>query len=483
MRPSVGRRYLTQGMARLTETPLSSRQANGTLDIVAGRLTMIERHRALPALFVAASVLMAGCSPGGSSSGSNPAVPPPANPAPAPPVPTIQVLPASYNFGKVTADNLSAPLQVTISNKGTGALAVSGVTLNSPSGSPYTLAVGGGSKPCGSSATTIAASDSCTVEVLFQPPTPGTFDSSLQITSNATNTPSVSVPISGTREQIQSISVRINQLDTACPSNTVTAYVSVIDQGGFPVLQLVAANFSIEQTAIALPVLSANYVESVNAPIAISGAMDYSGSITDQPVAFEDMKAGFSSLFANLRTGDTGEIIKFDEVVEIAQPYTTDKTLLQAAIAAPFDMGRNTRLYDAVFQAVDDTAIKTGYRRAVIVTTDGRDNASTHSLTESITNAVNKKVAVFAIGLGSSIARTALQQMADQSGGQYYEAGTSQNLATIYMQLSSLLYAKQYVITFNQLPKGASDVVSDVIIRATAGAVTGSGTKSIASCN
>jgi hypothetical protein len=442
---------------------------------------MIERHKVLPAFFVAASVLVAGCSPGpaGSSSGSSSAPPAPA------PVPrgAVQILPTSYNFGTVTADNASAPLQVTISNTGTGPLAVSDITLNSPTGPPYALAVGGGVKPCGSAAPTIAASDSCTVQVLFQPTTAGTFDSSLQITSNATNTPSVSVPISGTQEAIQSFSVRINQLDTACPSDTATAYVSVTDQGGFPVLGLTAANFSIEQSTTPLPVLSANYVESVNAPVAISAVMDYSESLTSQRVAFDDMKASFSSLFADLRAGDIGEIVRFDHIVEVTQPFTTDKTLLLAAITAPFVHGAGTRLYDAVFQAVDDTAPMTGYRRAVIAATDGLDTISTHTLAQTITNAVNKKVAVFTIGLGSSINRTALQQMADQTGGQYYEANTSQNLATIYMQLSTLLYAKQYVITFNQLPKGASNVVSDVIIRASLGGVTGSGTKLIASCN
>ena len=46
--------------------------------------------------------------------------------------------------------------------------------------------------------------------------------------------------------------------------------------------------------------------------------------------------------------------------------------------------------------------------------------------------------------------------MATTTGGQYFEANTSQNLATIYQQLSSILFKNQYVLKFDQLAKGAA---------------------------
>ncbi len=65
----------------------------------------------------------------------------------------------------------------------------------------------------------------------------------------------------------------------------------------------------------------------------------------------------------------------------------------------------------------------------------------------AISNAQTAKVPLFTVGIGSSINTTVLNRMAAETGGQYYEASTSQNLATIYDQLSSLLFQKQYVIT------------------------------------
>ena len=79
---------------------------------------------------------------------------------------------------------------------------------------------------------------------------------------------------------------------------------------------------------------------------------------------------------------------------------------------------------------------------------------STHSLTQVKNNAINKKVPIFTIGLGASVNRTVLQDIANSTGGLFYEASTSQNLANIYQQLSSVLYEKQYTLKFNQLALG-----------------------------
>jgi len=400
--------------------------------------------------------------------------------------------PTSYDFGKVTAGNSSAPLQVTISNTGTGPLNVTGIALNSPTGGPYTLAVGGGAKPCGATTRTIAAADSCTVQVLFQPTTDGPFNATLQVSSNAPNAPTVSLAIAGSSERVQTLSVRVNQIDVVCapstPANTATAYVSVTDQGGFSVLGLIAANFLITQGAMSGQPTTANYVSQVYKNVAIAALLDNSKSLTDQPVAFADMKTGFTNLVAGLKAGDTVEIIKFATEFQVVQTFTSDKASLQAAIAAPFNMGDHTRLYDTVFRAIEDTAVQAGYRRAVIVATDGVEylppeaSPALHNLLDVIAKAKEKKVPIFTIGLGALINSTDLQQMATATGGLYYQANASQNLATIYQQLASLLYENQYVLTFPVT--GAHASTYDVKVRATTPAsVSSEGIRPITACN
>ena len=248
------------------------------------------------------------------------------------------------------------------------------------------------------------------------------------------------------------------------------------------------ANFLITQVVPPpLPPTSVTYVDQVNKPIAIAAVMDNSGSLTKQPVAFADMKTGFSNLIGAMGATDIAQVMKFATDYEITQPFTSNKTLLQTAINAPFNKGELTLLYDTVYKAVDDTALQTTFRRAVIVATDGIDEGptvgvplSTHTLPQVIANAQAKNVAIFTIGIGSSVNATALGQMASSTGGIFYQASASQNLATIYQQLSSLLFDRQYVVTFTVT--GAPASTNPVTIAATSGGVSGNATKSVTTC-
>ena len=63
--------------------------------------------------------------------------------------------------------------------------------------------------------------------------------------------------------------------------------------------------------------------------------------------------------------------------------------------------------------------------------------------------------------------------------GLYYQANASQNLATIYQQLASLLYENQYVLTFNRAVTG---VQTPITITARSGALSGSAPRDIIVC-
>lgn len=389
-------------------------------------------------------------------------------------------MPATFDFGKVTSNNDPAPLEVTIGNSGNAPLAVTSIAFRAPSDPSFQLQVNGGAAPCGSATPTIPAGMRCTVQIAFNPASNGTFASTLQINSNASSSPAT-VPVSGASEPVSTLIVRINQIKRSCPSNAVTGYVSVTDQGGYPVTGLASNSFSVRQGTtppVSLPVQS-TYVDIAYQPIATAAALDYSNSLTSQPVAFADMKSGFSGYFGSMRSGDLGEVVRFGSEVEVTQAFTSDKTALLAAIAAPFDKGSSTKLYDAAIRAVDDAATQVNARKVVVIATDGADNASTQTVAAATSYATSKGVPLFTIGIGGSISSDTLKAMANDTGGLYYEANTSQNLATIYQQLSSILYRNQYILTFDQQPGAGSGVT----IEASSGALTGSSSSSIPICN
>jgi len=452
----------------------------------------VNRRHSLGTLILCACVVsVAGCSGGGGGAPSPSPTPvsPPASPAPtpAPPPPAqtgtavIEVLPATYDFGKVTSGNVPAPLEITIKNNGNAALQISGISLLAPSGPPFELRPTAGAKPCGSATPTIAAADSCTLQVGFEPPSNGTFSATLRIASNDRNSP-YDLAIAGRREDIAALQVRINQIDTACPSPEAKAYVSVTDQGNFPVLGLGGSNFSLTQNASSLSLVSVSPVDTTK-PAAIVAVLDHSSSITNLTVAFADMKKGYSGLLAGLRAGDEAEIIKFDNELEVVQAFTSNQAQLQAALAAPYDKGTGTRLYDSVFQAIEDAAMKTSFRRVVVVATDGDESGySSKTLAQVVENARAKSVPVIAIGIGNQVNRPVMDQLTAGTGGLYYEASNSQNLATVFGQIASLLYRNQYVLTFNQLPRSLAGVTSDLTVGATVSPLNASAARPITSC-
>lgn len=449
---------------------------------------MRQRVPSIAALFTAAAFVATGCSSGGGSSPSPaPAVPAP----PPPPAGSLEVLPATFDFGKVTSGNTPAPLEVTIANTSTGTapVSVSSISLLQATGTPFVLNLNGGSRPCGSASPTLAATSSCTVQVAFQPQSDATFTSTLQVNSNASNGNVRTLPITGTREMVTAWTLRINQIDAgACPPAAATAYVSVIDQGGFPVPGLGLANFTVTQGTPAFSFSPSSVtLAGAASPVAIAAVLDHSESLTRQPVAFADMKLGFTTFFGSLRSGDEGAVINFDSAVEVVQTWTPDKALLQSVIAAPWDKGPDTKLYDAAYLSVNETAPKTSFRRAAILATDGEDLGPTTpyssvSLDQVVANAVAKKVPIYTVGVGSNINRTVLTRMAIETGGLFYEASTSQNLATIYNQLSSILYGNQYVVTFNRLP-GAANTTVTIGANSIPAGLSANDTRPIAACN
>jgi Ca-activated chloride channel family protein len=300
------------------------------------------------------------------------------------------------------------------------------------------------------------------------------------------------VPLSGGQEEISAIDVRINQVE-ACPGpGVVTAYVSVTDQGGYPVIGLEGDlnNFTITENVggdYDGPPTSVFYVSDTGATISVALVMDYSGSITDEQDNVDDMEESAADFIARLGEDDEAEIIKFADDFEVVQEWQfgtlVGKDLLEAAIYAPYNNGRETDLYDAVVQAVADAAAsRPTQRKAVIVITDGENDAflSNNDLADVINDANTKGVPIFAVGLGN-VNLSILQQMADGTGGQVYKSTTSDNLRTIYQQLAELLFVDQYILTYTS---GLGAVPAELKIEATLGALKGNenNTKQIAPC-
>jgi len=101
------------------------------------------------------------------------------------PAPTVSLTPSSLTFASRTVATTSPAQTVTLANTGTGALAISSITVSGD----YAF-----TSPCGPS---VAAGGSCTIDVTFTPLVAGTRTGAVSIADNASGSPQT-VPLSGT---------------------------------------------------------------------------------------------------------------------------------------------------------------------------------------------------------------------------------------------------------------------------------------------
>lgn len=422
------------------------------------------RFYLLTALLLIFSIV--GCSGGGGDDDS-------------PPPKTLAVSPLSYDFGIVTFGNSPTPLNIKITNTGQEVINIQNIVLSDTGNFALDLA------SCNTASPVLAPGAQCVVAVSFQPTQFGTYSADLTISSDSPASPVTRVDLKGIYEAISNLTVSINQVenDGACPAANITAYVSVLDQGGYPVKGLLENNFSIfENNVSRLPLTGFNFAAEVNKPMSVAFALDYSGSVTDVPENVNDMQDAVADFIRQMDANDEAEIIKFDSEFEVVQGFTSDKTLLLNALYAAYDKGRQTVLYDAVSQAVQDTAGRSNSRKAVIVVTDGEDKPEgvpVTTLDDVITSANTVDIPVFTIGLGQ-MKEDILQQMAADTGGQFYEAPTSDNLGNVYQQLVDLLFENQYILTYvSGLGIGDS---ADLRVKVDSGTNSGEAVRNITPC-
>lgn len=379
------------------------------------------------------------------------------------PAPNLYVDRTTFDFGDVTTSK-TGTLQVTIQNTGSADLSVNDLTISDLVN--FNLDTG----TCGSAPYTLAAGSSCSVTLSFTPTEVKAYSETMTISSNDGDYPTYQVTLTGQGTEPSALTVSLNQIGpSACP--TIKAYVTVTDQNGFLVDGLVANDFTItENSGTGFQPGTVEVAQTTTLSMAAAIVMDYSPSVTDDPVFTDAMEAGATAFVNDLGAADMGEIIKFASTVSVIQAFTGDKSLLVNAIQARPDLGIRTALYDAIYQAILDASGTSANRRAVLVLTDGVDYGggslpgSVYTLDEVKTLAKAEGVPVFTIGIGPEVNPAILQDIAYETGGQYYADPEAKRIITIFAQLSELLNS-QYVLTYDSSVSGpGSDVVADVTV-------------------
>lgn len=409
--------------------------------------------------FLMIAFLAVGCGGGGGSGNSD------SNPTAQL---TVSNQMTSYDYGNVTVGSSSAPMEVTVCNTGDADLTVSDLILSDMTNFYFDMS---GSEACSSPPYTIAAGGCCTLSVSFEPTEIGSYSELLTIITSDADLSSYEISLAGTGTAVQLLSVNLNQIDAVFFPN-ITAYVTVTDQNGFLVggLEGNPSNFQItENGSQSFAPASVVFASEAALSIASTIILDYSYSVTSDQGFVENMENGSEIFIDQLGSSDQAEIIKFADETAVVQGFTSNKNDLIAALLAPKpDIGTHTALYDAIFKGIQDAALTTANRRAVIVLTDGVDNDGTgarlseKTAAEVIALAQTEGVPVFTIAVGDAD-QAVLKDIADSTGGKFYTAPTFDRLGTIYLQLSQILH-NQYVLSYRSSEAGPGNVTVTVSV-------------------
>ena len=284
----------------------------------------------------------------------------------------------------------------------------------------------------------------------------GTYINLAEVT--ATNDATPNNNNAGVSAPPPSINVSLNQIQTDCATNEVTAYATVVDQSGNSISTLNKDDFTVtENQTVLLPnEFEVEFVDRNVTPISVAIVLDYSQSIVDSGEVTEMQNAAIAFIDELLDT-DRAEIIKFNKSVQVVQAFTNDKAALKAAVLAPFTPQAVTELYKALLRAIDDTAAEPpGNRKAVVYFTDGRNNPDLTApfvpTVDDVVDAANADdIPIFGIVLGTDFRPADIAELtylSDKTGGIFYPSFQPGDLNEIYQQLADALLINQYVFTY-----------------------------------
>ena len=368
------------------------------------------------------------------------------------PTPNISLLPLDTDFGALVLGQ-SADKIIQISNTGNGNLTIGQITLPA---NPFSRE----SDSC--SGAVLSPSSNCDLTIRFAPTSQNVFSSSFDIPSDDPDG-TVTATLAG-----KGRALNLSITSVALMGQTVQVVVSVTDNN-VPVTTLTDVNFSIDENGS--PQTITNVSNAMFPPLSIGMVLDYSGTMIPFTPNVETAAKSFVDLLDPVN--DEAEVIKFATEIAVMQPFTQDNVLLKAAIdnVPPFDrMG--THFYDALDTSIISTASRKvlppqqDRRLAIVAITDGMDlgppSGSTKGLSDVIASAVYNGVQIFTIGVGVPDNVT-LQQLATDTGGQYFYDPNATDLEAVYSTISEIL-SNEYTIEYTTSSAAGDTIFLTVVV-------------------
>lgn len=224
--------------------------------------------------------------------------------------------------------------------------------------------------------------------------------------------------------------------------------VTVTDSRGRQVTGLKAGDFTISEENRPQ---SIKLFHAEDVPATVGIVIDNSGSMNNKHADVAEAALVFAEAS---NSGDEIFIINFNEHVSFALPrsipFTNDMEQIRLALfrAAPTGL---TALYDALAAGLEHLKSGTRERKALVVLSDGGDNASTRPLDDMLAMAQRSSATIYTIGIYDETNQDrnpgVLRKIAELSGGRAYFPDSLNDLDEVWSSIAGGIRS-QYTIGY-----------------------------------
>jgi VWFA-related protein len=190
--------------------------------------------------------------------------------------------------------------------------------------------------------------------------------------------------------------------------------------------------------------------ESESTPLSCAVLLDTTGSMA---AVLPAVKSSVMHMIDELSADDSVAIYTFSVGLKRLQDFTSDKAAAKQAVLRGRASGQ-TALFDAISELAKEIEPRKG-KKAIIVFTDGDDNASLLNARAAVQRAKKSGVPVYAIAEGDALKSPPLlaeiREIAETTGAKFHEVHKTSNISEVFQDISGDL-GHTYLLAYKAPP-------------------------------
>lgn len=223
----------------------------------------------------------------------------------------------------------------------------------------------------------------------------------------------------------------------------VEVYATVFDHHGRYLDGLKGGSFELLDEGVRQPIVT---FESNQSNLSCAVVLDTTASMFR---ALPGVKNAVLRLIDQFRDQDSLAVYSFSTSLEVLQDFTTGKSALKTAVLRTRAAGQ-TALFDSIAQAAIAIGKRNG-KKAMIVFTDGDDNASVLNANAALSRVKKLGIPIYSIAEGeavqSPVLSRGLREISQFTGGMAYSVKKPKDVETVFQDISEDLQ-HGYLLTY-----------------------------------